>query len=214
MESFDVTALYTNVSNDSAMQAICELLMQYEGEINMYGFKIEHAATVSRKYRMLVVSFPMECIERLSIRIAYVRPYHRVLEFSNGSFSIEKDKLVTHMVSDDSSPPTTIVRSSLNAQLGGSESVSTSNESAVHFNAAYMARVYGQLGLNYDIDTGRPFIYCEKFDPKSCAPSDLQCPTVEQCYAEPENRAQRLGCMTVFKYITEVICVFLLFLLF
>ncbi|VDM64441.1 unnamed protein product [Angiostrongylus costaricensis] len=41
MESLDVTALYTNVSNDSAMQAVLELLMQHEGEINMYGFKIE-----------------------------------------------------------------------------------------------------------------------------------------------------------------------------
>ncbi|VDK76239.1 unnamed protein product, partial [Cylicostephanus goldi] len=66
-----------------------------------------------------------------------------------------------------------------------------------------MARVYGQLGLNYDLDDGRPFIYCEKFDPKSCAPNDPQCPTLEKCYAEPENRAQRLGCMTVFKYVTE-----------
>ncbi|VDM63382.1 unnamed protein product [Angiostrongylus costaricensis] len=42
MESFDVTALYTNVSNDSAMQTMFELLTQREGEINMYGFRIEH----------------------------------------------------------------------------------------------------------------------------------------------------------------------------
>ncbi|VDM64827.1 unnamed protein product [Angiostrongylus costaricensis] len=41
MESFDVTALYTKVSNDSAMQAIFELLIQHEGEAGMYGFKIE-----------------------------------------------------------------------------------------------------------------------------------------------------------------------------
>ncbi|VDM63932.1 unnamed protein product [Angiostrongylus costaricensis] len=40
MESFDITALYTNVSNDSAMQAIFELLLQHEGEINMYGFMV------------------------------------------------------------------------------------------------------------------------------------------------------------------------------
>ena len=40
MESFDVTALYTNVSNDSAIQAINELLIQHEGSINMYGFSI------------------------------------------------------------------------------------------------------------------------------------------------------------------------------
>ena len=37
MESFDVTAHYTNVSNDSAIQAISELLVQHQGEINMYG---------------------------------------------------------------------------------------------------------------------------------------------------------------------------------
>ncbi|VDM62631.1 unnamed protein product [Angiostrongylus costaricensis] len=42
MEFFDVTALYTNVSNDSTMQAIFELLLQHEEEINIYGFKIEH----------------------------------------------------------------------------------------------------------------------------------------------------------------------------
>ncbi|VDM63292.1 unnamed protein product [Angiostrongylus costaricensis] len=41
MESFDVTALYTNVSNDYAVQAILALLMQHEGGINMYGFKTE-----------------------------------------------------------------------------------------------------------------------------------------------------------------------------
>ncbi|VDM63086.1 unnamed protein product [Angiostrongylus costaricensis] len=41
MESFDVTALYTNVSNDSAMQAIRELLEKHEGAINMYGFSIQ-----------------------------------------------------------------------------------------------------------------------------------------------------------------------------
>ena len=34
MESFDVTALYTNVSNDSAMQAIFELLTQCKPFLN------------------------------------------------------------------------------------------------------------------------------------------------------------------------------------
>ncbi|VDP27841.1 unnamed protein product [Heligmosomoides polygyrus] len=43
MESFDVTALYTNVSNDSAMEAVFELLNQYAGAINMYGFSINQA---------------------------------------------------------------------------------------------------------------------------------------------------------------------------
>ena len=41
MESFDVNALYTNVSNDSAMQAIFELLSEHQGAINMYGLSIQ-----------------------------------------------------------------------------------------------------------------------------------------------------------------------------
>ncbi|VDM64866.1 unnamed protein product [Angiostrongylus costaricensis] len=42
MESFDVTALYTNVSNGFAIQAIRELLEQQEEAINIYGFSIQH----------------------------------------------------------------------------------------------------------------------------------------------------------------------------
>uniref|UniRef100_A0A0K0DGD5 ubiquitinyl hydrolase 1 n=1 Tax=Angiostrongylus cantonensis TaxID=6313 RepID=A0A0K0DGD5_ANGCA len=49
MESFDVTALYTNVSNDSAMQAIRELLIQHEGAINMYGFSIQQLMTLLKE---------------------------------------------------------------------------------------------------------------------------------------------------------------------
>ncbi|EYC07252.1 hypothetical protein Y032_0071g551 [Ancylostoma ceylanicum] len=40
VESFDVNALYTNVSNDSAMQAIFELLSEHAGTINLYGFSV------------------------------------------------------------------------------------------------------------------------------------------------------------------------------
>ncbi|VDM58650.1 unnamed protein product [Angiostrongylus costaricensis] len=49
MESFDVNALYTNVLNDSAMQAIFELLIQHEEKINMYGFKIEQLMALLKK---------------------------------------------------------------------------------------------------------------------------------------------------------------------
>ncbi|VDM61995.1 unnamed protein product [Angiostrongylus costaricensis] len=49
MESFDVAALYTNVSNDSAMQAIFELLTQHEGETNMYGFRKERLMTLLKE---------------------------------------------------------------------------------------------------------------------------------------------------------------------
>ncbi|KAJ1359893.1 hypothetical protein KIN20_018715 [Parelaphostrongylus tenuis] len=38
MESFDVSSLYTNVSNDSAVQAIFELLTENGQKVNMYGF--------------------------------------------------------------------------------------------------------------------------------------------------------------------------------
>uniref|UniRef100_A0A0K0DBD2 Reverse transcriptase domain-containing protein n=1 Tax=Angiostrongylus cantonensis TaxID=6313 RepID=A0A0K0DBD2_ANGCA len=46
MESFDVTAFYINVSNDSAMEAIHELLIHHEGAINMYGFSIQQLMTL------------------------------------------------------------------------------------------------------------------------------------------------------------------------
>ncbi|EYB88370.1 hypothetical protein Y032_0248g83 [Ancylostoma ceylanicum] len=42
MESFDVNSLYTNVSNDSAMQAILELLTEHHANINMHGLSIAH----------------------------------------------------------------------------------------------------------------------------------------------------------------------------
>ncbi|KAJ1360735.1 hypothetical protein KIN20_019781 [Parelaphostrongylus tenuis] len=41
MELFDVTALYTNVSNDSALQATHVLLIQHQGAVNMYGLSTE-----------------------------------------------------------------------------------------------------------------------------------------------------------------------------
>uniref|UniRef100_A0A0K0CXK6 Fungal_trans domain-containing protein n=1 Tax=Angiostrongylus cantonensis TaxID=6313 RepID=A0A0K0CXK6_ANGCA len=49
MESFVVTAFYTNVSNDSAMQAIRELLIQHEGATNMYGFSIQQLTTLLKE---------------------------------------------------------------------------------------------------------------------------------------------------------------------
>uniref|UniRef100_A0A0K0D9F9 Reverse transcriptase domain-containing protein n=1 Tax=Angiostrongylus cantonensis TaxID=6313 RepID=A0A0K0D9F9_ANGCA len=41
MESFDVSALYTNVSNDSAMEAIHELLVEHKRGIHMHGLSIQ-----------------------------------------------------------------------------------------------------------------------------------------------------------------------------
>ncbi|WKY00916.1 hypothetical protein Q1695_015154 [Nippostrongylus brasiliensis] len=97
----------------------------------------------------------------------------------------------------------TAVIDPISDMLTDAEDATTSANKSTVYNAAYMSRVYGQLGVNYDIDAGKPFIYCEKFDPKACATNDPHCPVLEKCYAEPENRAQRLGCMTVFKYVIE-----------
>ncbi|EYC04303.1 hypothetical protein Y032_0088g2132 [Ancylostoma ceylanicum] len=46
MESFDVSALYTNVSNDSAMQAISEMLSEHAGSINLYSFSVHQLMTI------------------------------------------------------------------------------------------------------------------------------------------------------------------------
>ncbi|EYC17360.1 hypothetical protein Y032_0031g2425 [Ancylostoma ceylanicum] len=40
MESFDVTSLYTNVSNDSAMQAAHEFLTEHCNSISLYGLSV------------------------------------------------------------------------------------------------------------------------------------------------------------------------------
>uniref|UniRef100_A0A1I7X573 Serine/threonine-protein kinase receptor n=1 Tax=Heterorhabditis bacteriophora TaxID=37862 RepID=A0A1I7X573_HETBA len=64
----------------------------------------------------------------------------------------------------------------------------------------YLATTYGKLGVNYDMDNGNPYINCERFNISDCDPSQGECPTSQKCYIDPGNRAQRLGCMTVFKY--------------
>ncbi|KAK6749016.1 hypothetical protein RB195_001558 [Necator americanus] len=46
VETFDVTSLYTNVSNDVAMQAVHELLTQRQASLNMYGFSIRQIMTL------------------------------------------------------------------------------------------------------------------------------------------------------------------------
>ena len=46
MESFDVIALYTNVSNTSVTQAISELLTEHLNDTNMNGFSIQHIMTL------------------------------------------------------------------------------------------------------------------------------------------------------------------------
>ncbi|VDM64590.1 unnamed protein product [Angiostrongylus costaricensis] len=48
MESFDVTAFYTKVSNDPALQAILELI-QHKEAINMYGFSIQQLMTLLKE---------------------------------------------------------------------------------------------------------------------------------------------------------------------
>ncbi|KAK6762864.1 hypothetical protein RB195_023533 [Necator americanus] len=46
VETFEVTSLYTNVSNDVAMQAVHELLTQRQASLNMYGLSIRQIMTL------------------------------------------------------------------------------------------------------------------------------------------------------------------------
>ena len=48
IESFDVSALYTNVSNDNALEAIHELLVENEGNINFHGLSITQVMVLLR----------------------------------------------------------------------------------------------------------------------------------------------------------------------
>uniref|UniRef100_A0A7I4XWM4 Reverse transcriptase domain-containing protein n=1 Tax=Haemonchus contortus TaxID=6289 RepID=A0A7I4XWM4_HAECO len=49
IESFDVTSLYTNVSNGDAMQATHELLNTHAGSINMYGLTVSQVMTLVKE---------------------------------------------------------------------------------------------------------------------------------------------------------------------
>uniref|UniRef100_A0A7I4Y1R4 Reverse transcriptase domain-containing protein n=1 Tax=Haemonchus contortus TaxID=6289 RepID=A0A7I4Y1R4_HAECO len=49
IESFDVGCLYTNVSNVSAMEAVLELLNQYQSMINMHGFSIDQVMSLLKE---------------------------------------------------------------------------------------------------------------------------------------------------------------------
>ncbi|VDO28098.1 unnamed protein product [Haemonchus placei] len=45
MESFDVTPLYTNVSNEAALEAIYELLCEHEPDLHPHGFTVTQVMT-------------------------------------------------------------------------------------------------------------------------------------------------------------------------
>ncbi|VDL73220.1 unnamed protein product [Nippostrongylus brasiliensis] len=46
MESFDVTALYTNVSNNQALQAVSEMMTQHQAVMNLYGLSVSQVMTL------------------------------------------------------------------------------------------------------------------------------------------------------------------------
>ena len=46
MESFDVTSLYTNVSNSAALQAVSKLLTKHQATLNLYNFSIGQLMTL------------------------------------------------------------------------------------------------------------------------------------------------------------------------
>ncbi|VDM60818.1 unnamed protein product [Angiostrongylus costaricensis] len=76
-ESFDVTTLYTNVSNDSAMQTIRELLEQHEGSINMYSFSIQQLIVFLKIGDCFVICSTQEemdkCFEFLNEQSEYIK---------------------------------------------------------------------------------------------------------------------------------------------
>ena len=49
LKSFDVTSLYTNVSNNDALQALSEMLDSHGGSINMYGLSKARIMTLIRE---------------------------------------------------------------------------------------------------------------------------------------------------------------------
>ncbi|KAJ1374456.1 hypothetical protein KIN20_037145 [Parelaphostrongylus tenuis] len=55
MESFDVTALHTNVSSESAMQDICDLLTELERTTKMYGFSIRQVMALLKVPKLLIL---------------------------------------------------------------------------------------------------------------------------------------------------------------
>ncbi|VDL86688.1 unnamed protein product [Nippostrongylus brasiliensis] len=46
MESFDVTALYTNVSNNQALQAVSEMMTQHQVVMNLYSLNVPQVMTL------------------------------------------------------------------------------------------------------------------------------------------------------------------------
>uniref|UniRef100_A0A0K0CX44 Reverse transcriptase domain-containing protein n=1 Tax=Angiostrongylus cantonensis TaxID=6313 RepID=A0A0K0CX44_ANGCA len=71
METIDVTALYTNVPNDYAIQAIRELLEQYERAINMYGFSILRGLAIGQR---LAPTLAVACMSKLEAPVIDLRP--------------------------------------------------------------------------------------------------------------------------------------------
>lgn len=49
MKSFDVTSLYTNVSNDCAFQAALELPNDHHSAINMHSFTVPQVVTLVKE---------------------------------------------------------------------------------------------------------------------------------------------------------------------
>ena len=49
VESYDVTSLHTNALNNKAAEAVCDLLMEYSSEMNMYSFTIRQIMTLHKE---------------------------------------------------------------------------------------------------------------------------------------------------------------------
>uniref|UniRef100_A0A915CQH7 Serine/threonine-protein kinase receptor n=1 Tax=Ditylenchus dipsaci TaxID=166011 RepID=A0A915CQH7_9BILA len=63
---------------------------------------------------------------------------------------------------------------------------------------------YGVLGVNYDLENNKPFIWCEKYNFQDCTPgrSVKDCTTRVKCFREMHSH--KLGCMAVNIYNSSV----------
>jgi hypothetical protein len=66
----------------------------------------------------------------------------------------------------------------------------------------YYYKKYGTLGKNFELDEGKPFIWCEQFNDHDCKSDNItDCLSMVKCF--PELRSHHLGCMAVLVYNTS-----------
>ena len=67
----------------------------------------------------------------------------------------------------------------------------------------YYYKKYGKLGKNYELEDGKPYIWCEQFNSLQCESDNItECLSMVKCF--PELRTHHLGCMAVLVYNTSI----------